>query len=131
MTKVILSDKLVVELGRMLGEDYTRFGHHIFNIGNAEGLFTEAFVDMTKAEIVDDNAELYQAEDSDVIGFFAGVKPTNEARQVGFVPADIQSRLFALPMMDMEESKELLTDIHTWLTPLLLAQEKPDEKETA
>lgn len=124
MSKVILSDKLVVELGRMLGEDYTRFGKNIFNIGNAEGIFSEAFIDATKAEIVDDNAELYRAEDDAVIGFMAGIKPTAEARSVGFVPDDIKSRLFALPLMDEEERKELLIDIHTWLTPLLLREKK-------
>jgi len=123
MAKVILSNKLVVELGRMLGEDYNRFGHNIFNIGNAEGLFSEAFVDMTKAEIVDDNAEMYQAEDDEVIGFLAGIKPTAELRLVGFIQENIESRLFALPLMNVEEGKELLTDIHAWLTPLLLAKD--------
>lgn len=36
------------------------------------------------------------------------------------VPEDIKSRLFALPMMNDEEAKELLADIHAWLTPILL-----------
>lgn len=36
------------------------------------------------------------------------------------VPEDIQSRLFALPLMDSEERDSLLADIHAWLTPILL-----------
>lgn len=36
------------------------------------------------------------------------------------VPEGISSRLFALPMMDETEGKQLLCDIHEWLTPLIL-----------
>lgn len=43
------------------------------------------------------------------------------------VPEDIQSRLFALPLMNSEERDELLTDIHAWLTPILL--ENTDAKQ--
>lgn len=83
MSKVIITHKLLIELGRMLGEDYKRFGSNVFNVGNAEGLFSEAFMDLAKAEHFDNDLEFFVAEEDAVIDFLKGVKPTADARRVG------------------------------------------------
>lgn len=85
MAKITLSQDLIVEIGRLLGEDFDRFGKHPFERGNAEGLFTEAFVQSTKAEFADDDADLFIVEDYEAIGFFKGVKPTEAARKMDLI----------------------------------------------
>lgn len=77
MSKVILTEKLVIELGRMIGVKYTQFGHDKFNVGNAEGLFVEAFIDHAKTGYMNDEAEMFVAEEEDVIEFFQKIAEEN------------------------------------------------------
>lgn len=76
MSKVILSDDLIVALGRLLGEDYNRRGEAFQN--DTQGLFVEAFMQVAKSEFFNDEADLLVAEEEDVIRFFESVAEGNK-----------------------------------------------------
>lgn len=75
MSKVILSERLVIILGRLLGEDFAWRGIEFTN--DTEGLFIEKFMDNAKTGFFNDEADLFVAEEEDVIRFFEQVAEEN------------------------------------------------------
>lgn len=80
MSKVILTDRAIVEIGRLLGEDFNRLGDSRADTGNAEGLYLEAFMDLTGSDNMDGAMEFYIAEEEKVLDFFRGTKSMAQER---------------------------------------------------
>lgn len=75
MSKVILSDRLVAALGRLLGENFAWRGAEFTN--DTEGLFIERFITVAKTGFFNDEADLLVAEEEDVIRFFEKLAEEN------------------------------------------------------
>lgn len=73
MSKILLSDTFIEDMGELLGEDFKRRGDHQHMIDDTKGLFVEAFLQFTDSEYVDDDACIL-VEEQKAIDFFKGVK---------------------------------------------------------